>query len=32
VLGSTPAEFSSLVKAESARWKAVVERAGIKAE
>lgn len=31
-VGTTPAEFASLMKSESARWKSVVERGGIKAE
>jgi tripartite-type tricarboxylate transporter receptor subunit TctC len=31
-LGSTPAEFSALIKEELTRWKAVVDRGGIKAE
>ncbi len=31
-LGSTPAQFASLVKEELSRWKAVVERGGIKGE
>lgn len=31
-LGSTPAQFTSLVREELARWKTVVERGGIKGE
>ncbi len=31
-LGSTPAEFAALIRDESARWKAVIARAGIKPE
>ena len=31
-LGSTPAQFATLIKEELARWKTVVERGGIKAE
>jgi tripartite-type tricarboxylate transporter receptor subunit TctC len=31
-LGSTPAEFASLIKEELGRWKTVVQRGGIKAE
>jgi tripartite-type tricarboxylate transporter receptor subunit TctC len=31
-LGSTPAEFVSLIKEDSARWKTVIQRAGLKPE
>ena len=31
-VGGTPAEFASLMRSESARWKAVIEHGGIKAE
>ena len=29
-VGSTPAEFSAFIKADQARWKAVISRAGVK--
>jgi tripartite-type tricarboxylate transporter receptor subunit TctC len=31
-VGSTPAEFSSRIRSEVAKWKQVIERGGIKAE